>query len=162
MAYTSPLPTQAVGGTILASDWNTYLRDNLAAMVDWTSYTPTFTQGGTTVTKTVTYAKYRRFGTTCKVNIRLDATGAGSAGLLCIVGLPSGGTASTVSGLIVGSGEVTDTGTATYPAVSVVNTATTLIWHRADQDPGAGIGSNPSFTVASTDVFIINAEYETT
>ncbi len=93
MAYTTVV-TKAVGDIGLAADWNTYVRDNLSAMVDWTSYTPTLTQGAA-VAKTVNQAKYRKFGTTCKVYASLTSTAGGTTGTGILVGLPSGATCAT-------------------------------------------------------------------
>jgi hypothetical protein len=53
----------------------------------WESYTPTLTQSST-VTKTVTYAKYTQINKLCIVNVRLDVTGAGTAANSVVVGLP--------------------------------------------------------------------------
>lgn len=53
----------------------------------WTSYTPSFTQGGT-VTKTVEYAAYTRIGDLVLAHFSLAPTGAGTAAQPIRVGLP--------------------------------------------------------------------------
>ncbi|HYH51172.1 MAG TPA: hypothetical protein VEG38_16625 [Acidimicrobiia bacterium] len=54
----------------------------------WTTYVPTLAQGAATVNKTVTYARYVRFGQTCIVQGDLACTSNGSSGTDVTVGLP--------------------------------------------------------------------------
>jgi hypothetical protein len=65
----------------------------------WASYTPTLTQGGS-VSKTVTYAKYKKEGRTVTVNVLLTVTGSGSANNRIDVGLPE--SSATIGALVVG------------------------------------------------------------
>lgn len=75
----------------------------LAGAIDdtpWTAYTPTVTQSGT-VTKTVTYAKYKKVGRTVTVNLLLTMTGSGTASNAIIISLPFA--AFNASALVVGT-----------------------------------------------------------
>ncbi len=160
MGYTSPVATKAVGDPGLAADWNTYVRDNLAAMVDWTSYTPALTQGAA-VAKTTTYAKYRKFGTTCHVVGKLTTTAAGTTGSTVVVGLPSGATSATSTDLVIGTGLMSISGTV-YPTVSVVSTTTTIAFYRTDTNPAAQLGGDPSAALNLGAIVRWEIEYETT
>ncbi len=119
MAYTTVV-TKAVGDVGLAADWNTYVRDNFDATVNWTSYTPTLFDAAS-VTKTVTYAKYRKFGTTCVVNVSMVATGTGTVGATVLVSMPVGATAATSTALVVGTGSWRSGGVEN-PVASVIST----------------------------------------
>lgn len=59
----------------------------LAPTGAWTDYTPTLTQSAT-VTKTVSYARYRKVGRKVDVAMLLSVTGTGTAGQEIVVGLP--------------------------------------------------------------------------
>ena len=54
----------------------------------WDSWTPTLTQNNVAVTKTTTYARYRRVGRGVDYQVSLACTGAGTAAQAIRVGLP--------------------------------------------------------------------------
>lgn len=72
MAYTDP-PTVATGQVMQASDWNTYIRDNMRAMNRWTSYTPVWTASSTnpTLNNGNLIGNYIKFEQVCFVEIHL-------------------------------------------------------------------------------------------
>ncbi len=153
--------TKNVGDVGLSSDWDTYVRDNMDAIVNWNSYTPILFDAAA-VTKTVTYARYRKFGTTCIVNVSMVATGTGTVGATVLVSMPVGATAATSTALIVGAGSW-KSGGVENPLVSVIATTTTFQFLSATAGTtGSYAGNNPRGQIAPTDVFRFQAEYETT
>jgi hypothetical protein len=160
-SYTAPDPTEAVGGPVTAADWNTYVRDNMDAMVNWVSYTPALTQGAA-VAKTTTYAKYRKFGTTCHVVVFLTSTAAGTTSQNIVVGLPSGATASTTNQVGIGSGIFQLLSATAYPCVAILNTTTSIAFYRTDINPGNFVGNDPAAAMVSGTTIKFEAHYETT
>ena len=158
MTWTAPR-TWVTGETVTAANMNTHVRDNLKAIGDaWTSYTPTLAQGvSTNIAKTVTYAKYVAAGKLIICQVRLDPTAAGTAGSPITITLPVTAASSVY---VVGSGSYSDTGTALYPAIAWLTSTTTLELRRTDQAYTAGIGADPNFAVANTDVFRASFMYE--
>lgn len=103
MTWSTPR-TWAAGEKPTAAELNQEIRDDLNAIVPigpngWTAYTPTLTQSST-VTKTVTYAKYMKVGRMVHVTALLTVTGSGAANNAILVGLPFTAAA---SGLVAGT-----------------------------------------------------------
>lgn len=142
---------------VTAAREKTYILDNLRAIAEWTSYTPTVTQSGS-VTKTVTYAKYRTFGGTTEVIVYLSLTGSGTTNNAITVSLPT--TCVTSTTLSVGSGFYLDSGTATYPIGVLIASTTTVNFLRQDTQPGNSFGQDPNFAAASGDVLRFHCVYE--
>jgi hypothetical protein len=130
------------------------------ASAGWTSYTPTLVQSST-VTKTVTYAKYEKIGRLVIVNGSLAITGTGVANNAVNVGLPF--TAATAN-LDVGVGDLNDTSAATrYPFIVNLGSVTAMQFF----DSGAGFaqamgqtGAPFAAALASGDVINFHAMYE--
>ncbi len=138
MAWVTP-PTGTAGTVLTAATWN-QVRDDLKALLPldalaWTSYTPTLTQTGT-VTKTVTYAKYTRFGNCVICQIYLTVTGTGTANSTVTISLPV--TAASSNTMIIGSGEIVDTSAVqNIPGVVTIVTSTTVAFIDTTQASGA-------------------------
>jgi hypothetical protein len=157
VTWSDPVDATANVTGVTAAREKTYVLDNLRAIAEWTTYTPTITQSGT-VTKTTTYCKYRSFGGTVEIQAFLTITGSGTGGNAILISLPF--TSATSTGLVVGSGLVSDTGTANYPVLAVINTTTTIKFFRSDQGPAGDVGVDPNFSLANTDVIRFHAVYE--
>jgi len=119
-------------GTRPPSSWGAQVNANmdyiydelLAKLGQWTSYTPTLTQSAT-VSKTVTYARYRKVGRTVIGQIVLACTSAGTAANPILVGLPS--LAVLGSNAPCGSGYVYDASAGLlYPAVCLLSTTSVI------------------------------------
>lgn len=109
MAY-SVIATPVTGTTISTTAFGILVKDNFDAAfplgVDgWTAYVPTLVQSSS-VTNTVTYAKYQRVGRLIVAQVLLACTGAGVANNAVTVGLPV--TAATSAAIVVGSGVIYD------------------------------------------------------
>lgn len=158
MAYTAPR-TWVTGELVTAALLNTHVRDNLNAAfplgVDaWTSYTPTLTQS-TTLTKTVTYARYQRIGRTIHMAVDLAITSAGVSGNNIVLGLPL--TASVVTG-VVGVFRYFDAGNTIYTGTALGASTTTVVFYVSSN--GNAMGVNPTFAAASGDSLQCQITYE--
>lgn len=92
--------TDALVGRSVTDVWIELMR--LGA---WQTYTPTLTQSGA-VAKTVNYARFARLGRTIVAAGEMTVTGAGTAGVGIVIGLPVA--ASFGSGRTLGGGSVFD------------------------------------------------------
>lgn len=138
--------------------WRIIWQLSKEAIMVWTDWTPTVTQSGA-VTVTVTQAKYTKIGTLVVLDVSLAVTGSGTiANDIVIGGLPAACAPATTSNQkTVGSGLITDTGTAFYPA-SVVAVSSSTFKLVADSQNGY-VGSNPSFALANGDFISFVATY---
>jgi hypothetical protein len=165
MAWTSP-NTATAGTTITAANHNTYIRDNLKALlpldiVAFTSYTPTLTQSSA-VTKTVTYAKYQQFGKFVICNVVLTASGAGTGNAKVTVSLPVTAAANQQA---IGSGFIVDASVPNNnPGIAILDSTTTVAFVDATQATGAvrlgQTGAVFSAALASSDVVSFCISYE--
>lgn len=121
----------------------------------WTDYTPTLGQNGT-VTKTVTYCRYRRYGRTVVYQGYIVATAAGTAGQVISVSLPV--TAAIASFHPVGTFYFYDASTATNYAGTSLNRSTTSLGFLVNQ--AGEVGNNPSFALAADDQIKWEVVYE--
>ena len=158
MAWTAPRSWVA-DEVVTADVMNAHVRDNLKAIGDaWTSYTPTLSQGASTnIAKTVDYAKYVAAGKLIIGQVKLTPSAGGTAGSAITITLPV--TAAT-SGIIVGPGWYSDTGTSDYRGHAFLATTTTLVIYRPVVGTGGAIGLDPNIAVASGDVFYASFTYE--
>jgi hypothetical protein len=135
MAWTTP-GTATAGSVLTASFWNTQVRDNLNDIdtyVDpirdgFIDYTPALVQS-TTVTKTVTYARYLKINKLVFVNFQFIVTAgtAGTAGNRITVALPA--TAVSYDNVFtgVGTGSIYNaSNTIVYPAILIMLSTTTV------------------------------------
>lgn len=133
---------------------HTYKLDQITGA--WAAWTPTITQG-VGVTFTQTYAKYRQISKLNIVACNLAVTSAGTGGQVITVGnLPVNIDGSPRS---LGSGAVTNTGTASYAGDVQATTGTTVIFSGFNQ--GSAVGATPSFALASGDIVSFMIMYET-
>lgn len=140
----------ATNDIVTASDMN-------AVYGAWNSYTPTLTQSGT-VSKTVTYAKYRQFGKTVKGSVLLAVTGSGTTNNPVLIGLPVASQATT--GLVMGSGDIVDSSAGQHYVGAVVSSSTTTVGIVAHAQ-STWVGNAPNFALASGDTVRVDFEYET-
>ena len=126
----------------------------------WTSYTPVLKQGSTTVSATVTYAKYKQIGKTVFLTVKLVSTGTGSAGGRIAVSAPTG-LVPTLDSLesVHGNFGLLDAGTAYYHGFAYYTS--TAGFGGIAQGSGDAIGANsPSITMAVNDTVMIHVTYE--
>jgi hypothetical protein len=140
---------------VTAAREKTYVLDNLRAIAEWTSYTPTVTQSGA-VTKTVTYAKYKSYGGTVEVIVDLAITGTGTGANAVTVSLPV--TAASSGTIPVGFGWIFDTTAGTNYKAPVYLVSTTTV---AFVGTGGNLGvSEFTAALASGDAVRFTARYE--
>lgn len=158
----SILPTPATGDTVSATYFEA-LRDNqetISPRGAWSTYTPTFAQGASTnIAKTVTHARYMRIGRLVKVQVRVAATAAGTSGSAITLSLPVAPLYTGTDVYPVGTAYYHDVGVAQYMGVASLNNSTVCMV-RTDTTPSNYFGADPSFAVASTDLFAVSFEYE--
>jgi hypothetical protein len=123
----------------------------------WTSYTPTIKQGTTTLTTTITRAKYKQINKTVFLSVLATITSTGSAGTVISVTAPSGlaplnGAVTFTNGTFV----YVDAGAAFYVGSCVYDSGFSGIAHNL----ASLIGTAPSFTAANTDSVSITVTYE--
>lgn len=161
MTWTDPTDPTAGVTAFTAAREKTNIIDNLRAIAEYTTYSPTVTQSGT-VTKTDTYCKYKSYGGTLEVVGYLTVTGSGSSGNAITVTLPSGITFINSTPLIIGVGRLFDaSGPASYPVLVQVLTTTTVAFLRSDiASPSNYAGVDPAFglAVGDTIAFSFSAE----
>lgn len=138
----------SLGNVHIASDAAIAIT-KLASYTAETDYTPVVVQTGT-VTKTVTYARYRKWGRKVDVWMVLGITGAGTGNSAVTITLPEA--ADKTEGVI---GTVTiynaDAGPYIYGGAAYLTTANTftLMWTGGN---GSFAGISPNFALASGDV----------
>lgn len=121
----------------------------------WQNWTPTVIQS-TSVSVTVTSARYMTIGKTVIAKATLAITGSGVAGnAIRVSNLPF-----PISGNCSGSGRVLDAGTAHY-GVEAENSGATLIQFYG-YNVGNAMGIAPSFALASGDTINFSIVYERT
>ena len=129
-----------------AADLNTYCAGEGGA---WTSWTPTITQGASSnIAKTVTYAKYARYGRTIHFVFALSPTASGTSGSPVTITLPA--TAASASG-VIGAGWLYDTSTTTRYAGAWTSTSTSVVALIHDAGGLSPWGTAPSLAIASGD-----------
>ena len=123
----------------------------------WTSYTPTWLQGATNITKTVNYAKYMKVGRMVVASVQMTATGAGTASNQLTVSLPFTRAA---GANVMGSFWFNDTGVG-GGAGTVVPTSNTTVAFLIGGFPTGTLGTF-GFTaaIASGDYLLFVVTYE--
>lgn len=156
-------PTFAAGNTLTAAQLNTYVSDNTTHLYDlfynaWATWTPTVTQSGT-VSKTVNYGKYLQAGKLVVAIGNFQMTGSGTGNNDIVVTLPV--TASTSTEIVIGSGEMLDSGTFRHGVRPVIVSTTTIkFWDETVAVPGNYVGRDPNFALASGDILKVFLVYE--
>lgn len=132
----------------------------------WSTYTPTLSQGGTTVTKTVNHARYMQFGKTVMGSVYMTATSAGSAGLTMRSSFPVTPVASiynntqSFGGSIGAGGFYKSTGAQYNFTVQCLGNGTDSLGFFADGSGGSLFGQYPTVTFASGDHIFFTFMYE--
>jgi hypothetical protein len=149
-----------------AATWNTHVRDNLQALTEWASYTPTWTGAGgnpalgngTIVGKHITAGKLVHF----RILLTTGSTTTYGSGAWRFT-LPT--TAFSASLVLDANGLATDTSaTTSWPLVAARCVTTTTfepLCPNAMADTRAGLVTSATpFTWATTDIFAIAGTYE--
>ena len=153
----------ATFGTFVSGQVLTAAELNTAG--EWQDFTPTFTQSAT-ITKTVNFARYTQLGKWVQVQIRMTATGAGTANNIIKVGLPVNASA---NNFLMGSAYFWDGGSSGtgYPLFATFDSASTCAFIGVYVDESAPGSSQfglsaaiNAVTVANTDVIFLNLAYE--
>ncbi len=132
--------------------------EQVVTLGGWTAYTPTLTQSGA-VTKTVTYAKWRKVGRDLSGAFKLDATGAGTAANAVVVGLPEA--IVPPANAVIGSGFIYDaSANLFYPGTLRVASSTTVNFQPTDVVSALQLGA-ASFTAALAAGDIISGQFQT-
>lgn len=127
----------------------------------WTSWTPTVSQSSS-VTVTVTYAKYMRIGRLIIGTFQLAVTGSGtSSNAIGVSGLPA---TPAQASLIIGSGRIWDNSATTWYGADLYShtSGATLAFHvssAASSDPRLGVFSMTA-GLASSDILTGTFQYE--
>lgn len=131
----------------------------------WTSYTPVIKGGATTVTATITYARYARVNKLVFVQVLAQVTSAGAANGAITIGLPSGITPSVENvRLVRGSFLLDDNGVGIYTGGAFISAAYGS--HTAVAGFGSGPvvdamgANNPNITLANGDYVSCEVVYE--
>lgn len=129
--------------------------------VPWTDWTPTVSQSGSSVSCTVTEAKYAIIDKVCHIYADIAVTGDGSASgdaAIVIGGIPSAAQpAHYDSHFAVGSGLVLDAGTASIGAQLIAVTASTFKF--LGYNVGNYVGLVPNFALANGDQITLTGTY---
>ena len=126
----------------------------------WTSYTPVIKGGATTVTATLTYAKYLQINKLVFVQVHAQITSTGATNGAISISLPTGLNPINNSGFsVVGNFFVTDLGTAFYHGAAVPASATTMSGI-ANAEGNAMGTSSPTMTLVSGDRVSMSICYE--
>jgi hypothetical protein len=126
----------------------------------WTSYTPVIKGGATTVTATLSYAKFARVNKIVFVQVRAIVTSTGAVNGSITVSLPTGLDVLAPSiTRSLGNFVISDTGTAFYSGSAVANSATTIAGLAYNSGDLMG-NSAPAITLVNNDVVSISVCYE--
>jgi hypothetical protein len=152
----------------MATQWTAGLTDNTtlpAATLNsigaaWESYTPVIKGGATTVSATITYAKYVQIQKFVFVQVRAIVTSAGAVNGYISISLPTGLNAVTDSSTrVIGNFFVLDAGTAFYHGAAIASLSTTVQGVANNSVDYIG-GSSPSMTLANNDIVAMSVCYE--
>jgi hypothetical protein len=144
-------PGDLGSGDVVTEAWVDQVRENFVSMLDFTSYTPTFTQSAT-VSKTVNHAFYIQFGFIVIGFVKMAATSAGTVSNAILGGLPTAHNLSINSP--IGWGYFQDSGTDVKTGILVTAAAaggTTAKIQRDAKADTLGTASD-SVAVASGDI----------
>lgn len=124
----------------------------------WTNYTPVWTQGATTITKTIGRAAYYKVGRLVVVSVDLSATGAGTANNALAVTLP----VTAAAGGALGPGWFSDSGVGYYSGVAILGSTTVTNIYQGGlvTNPLGATGGGFTAAVAAGDRIIFSGCYE--
>lgn len=155
--FTATPKTWAVDDYITADALNANLRDFVNAFGAWTTYSPTVTQGASTVSRTANYAKYSRIKSHVWVQLRLTLTSNSSDSGPVTITLPV--TAATTS-LTVGSGLYYNNDGSRYKVIALTQTTGTVRLYVTSNTEDDQIGSSPNISASTSDEIALNLHYE--
>ena len=157
MAWTSP-KTFSANAVLTASELNTHLRDNLKALTEWTTYTPTWagTGGTPTIGNGTLTGRYLVAGDLCQVSIKLlwGSTTTANSATAWTFSLPV-----TAAGSAVLTGVANDFGTAVYLGSARIDSGNTTAQFFADAGSTAW-GATTPFTWTNQDAVYVSGTYE--
>lgn len=161
MAWTSP-KTFSANAVLTASELNTHLRDNLKALTEWTSYTPTWTAtGGTPTLGTGTLeGRYIKAGNLLHLRLALvwGSTTSAAGTTLWTFSLPSGVTFSGLENQ--GPATAYDSSTQTVALGYTYGASGASTFETIFTGANQRLGLTIPWTWASGDRFQVNATYE--
>ena len=157
MAWTSP-KTFSANAVLTASELNTHLRDNLKALTEWTTYTPTWagTGGTPTIGNGTLTGRYISAGDLCHVNIKLlwgSNTTANTATAWTLT-LPV-----TAAGSALLMVAANDFGTAVHVGSARIDSGDTTV-QMFNHGSGTAFGATTPFTWTNQDSLYISGTYE--
>lgn len=134
-----------------------YVIGDSRANTSWQTYNPIFKQGASTISSTISYARYMVMGKTCFVRTRIVASGAGTAPNIISTTVPIAPlNAGYVNGIFVFS----DVNPGVNYAALTPIVGSDLVVYGYGFQRGNGFGADPSLAVASGDVIEIALTYE--
>lgn len=126
----------------------------------WESYTPTIKGGATTVTATITYAKYVQINKFVYVQVRAAVTSAGAANGAINISLPGGFPALLPSNQRnIGTFMVEDVGVGFFVGLAIANTSTGVQGFTNNVGDFMG-AAGPAMTLANGDFVSMSVCYE--
>lgn len=126
-------------------------------LTPWTTWTPTVTQNGS-VSVTVTLARYCLIEKVCIVECNLAVTGSGTITNRISIGGQPAAIQPAVTGIVLGSFILFDSGTAFY--VGSVYAQGMTDWQLYAHNGGDAVGIVPNFALASGDAIRFTGSYE--
>ena len=146
---------------------NTYTQSQVDGFVSslggtstaWTTFTPVMKQGATTLTATISYARYKQIGKTVFLQVNATITNTGATNGVISIDFPSGlSPVNSANEPALGTMYIRDTGTAYY-AGGVTSNVSAFIGraHNSQDSMGA---NTPAFTLVNNDTVAIQVTYE--
>lgn len=157
------IPTFSAGQYPTAAALNTAFASPFPVGIDaWTVYVPTLTQS-TTVTKTVSVARYFKVGRWCWVELNLACTGAGTANAEVDVGLPLTATSYGAGFTALGNGGIFDASAGIFynGGVIIATTTAVRISINGSTDYAGRTGGGFAVALAASDQITMGFGYQT-
>lgn len=130
----------------------------------WTSYTPVIKGGATTVTATITYARYARINKLVFVQVLASITSTGAVNGAISIGLPSGLLPSVFDVRLIRGSFLLDDGTGIYTGGATITSAygshTAVVGFGGGPVVDAFGANNPNITLGSGDFVGCEVVYE--
>jgi hypothetical protein len=125
----------------------------------WTSYTPVIKGGATTVTATISYAKYLQINKLVFVQVRAIVTSAGAVNGIIGISVPTGlNPLTTSSTRVIGDFFILDSGIAFYSGSAIAGV--TQIQGTAYNSTDFMGSTTPTMTLANNDIVAMSVCYE--
>lgn len=153
MVWTAPR-TWVAGESPTAANFNTHVRDNLLAMTEWATYTPTIAN----VTTSTLAARYISAGKLVKVRARFTLTAAPTGTVTVTLPVTASTAIGTGQGFPIGMITGLRQGTG-YRVATVYQSSSTVVSFQSDSSATAWANAVP-VAWANTDVWSFYCEYE--